>query len=788
MPYRRMFKVRRWVTVAAALAAAVVMVVVPGARPAGAIPTDPTDNPCVSNSTASLSVSKHTFVAGETATLSWNLNKAPGCGMTPWLYFIDAKNGLHTVLPNNTAVVSPPTSGSYELDVFSNGYFYVMAQDSVTVSLPTVNGHPLAAITRSDQAGLFVQGVSTQDAVVTIRGDVNLDLSNLDFLDVAQGVQIIGERDAFYRQGPRLFTTTFPRRLLVINHDDVRVSGIRFDGMEGSDVCQWAGEEDDSDAIGVLSSKHVEIDHNELHHWRGSAINVQDEEGRVNRDNAPNTSQGDWIHDNYIHDNQHPTYCGFLPWESGHGAGYGVAVGVGGFPLIENNVFSDNRHSITSDGWVLLAADGSCTNCQGSGYFLFGNLFLRPGVDDVKDQVTNYNHPIDVHGEDDCHIKILLHFESYDCGLAGEYFEVGHNTVASVWSDSIQLRGIPTSRNPFTTPPSGGMQVYDNAFAKSADDALTLSDGAAGLYDVGGNHYDQFYLTYMANSPSTIPATCDFDGDAVKDPFMATGAAMYYYSSLLARWIYLVTSSVTAVTLADVNGDGRCDVGYSAGTLLINPGLPDTYANQQVPVPNLIGGSQAAAVSALANAGLSLGTVTSVPNLSPAGTVLTQSPANANLRIGWPVNITVSNGGITVPNVTGAAESNALNTLSAAGLSGVTVSRPIDASPVGTVLWQSLAAGSVALPGAQVQLSVSAGRVTVPNVLSWDVTSATNLLNSMGLQVTTTVTPSGIDQGTVLVQNPSAGTQVASGTTVHLSLASGPTGGGGGGGEPAHPL
>src|SRR5439155_7659035 len=136
------------------------------------------------------------------------------------------------------------------------------------------------------------------------------DLSGLESVPVASGVQIIGDRSVV-PVGPRLYTRTFPHTLLQIGNDDshnpgtsdgVRISGIRLDGGMGDDPWSAVGK-DDADGIGVFSSQHVEIDHNELYGWRGSAVNVHDGQNLVNQDNASTV----WIHDNYIHHNQHPS-------------------------------------------------------------------------------------------------------------------------------------------------------------------------------------------------------------------------------------------------------------------------------------------------------------------------------------------------------------------------------------------------------------------------------------------------------------------------------------------------
>src|SRR5262249_28612859 len=147
--------------------------------------------------------------------------------------------------------------------------------------------------------------------VVRIAGDVNLDLSGLASIDVAEGVQIIGDNEAA-AIGPRLFTTTDPRILLLVDHDRVRITGLRLDGQESLDAFDSVGKPD-TDGIRVDKANNVEIDHNEIYRWRGAAVSVYDGNGgpsrtgdpnyvgRINRDNA-NTV---WVHDNYIHHNQH---------------------------------------------------------------------------------------------------------------------------------------------------------------------------------------------------------------------------------------------------------------------------------------------------------------------------------------------------------------------------------------------------------------------------------------------------------------------------------------------------
>src|SRR6185503_18067138 len=84
--------------------------------------------------------------------------------------------------------------------------------------------------------------------------------------------------------------------------DNVRISGIRLDGGMAPDPFSAEGQPGVR-GIWVRSSRNVEIDHNEIYGFHGSAIDVNDEQGRISLTEA-NTV---WVHDNYIHHNQQPS-------------------------------------------------------------------------------------------------------------------------------------------------------------------------------------------------------------------------------------------------------------------------------------------------------------------------------------------------------------------------------------------------------------------------------------------------------------------------------------------------
>jgi hypothetical protein len=84
--------------------------------------------------------------------------------------------------------------------------------------------------------------------------------------------------------------------------------------------------------------------------------------------------------------------------------------------------------------------------------------------------------------------------------------------------------------------------------------------------------------------------SCDFDGDGIGDPFIATGATFWYSSSVLGgRWVFLGQSParLDEVTFGDFDGDGRCDVS-ARGQEFLNPD-PLPFARSPGGVSTVIG-------------------------------------------------------------------------------------------------------------------------------------------------------------------------------------------------------
>ena len=129
----------------------------------------------------------------------------------------------------------------------------------------------------------------------------------------------------------------------------------------------------------------------------------------------------------------------------------------------------------------------------------------------------------------------------------------------------------------------------------------------------------------------------------------------------------------------------------------------------QTSVPDLVDlASTEDARLALTEARLVLGKVTPKDSDKPEGTVIEQLPAaNTAVDIGTLVSITVSSCKVPVPNVVGATQTDAKNTLLNAGFLVEVIIEENGAVPENTVISQNPAADAVTLKGTTVTIKVS---------------------------------------------------------------------------------
>ncbi|HUM95692.1 MAG TPA: PASTA domain-containing protein [Candidatus Competibacter sp.] len=251
------------------------------------------------------------------------------------------------------------------------------------------------------------------------------------------------------------------------------------------------------------------------------------------------------------------------------------------------------------------------------------------------------------------------------------------------------------------------------------------------------------------------------------------------------------------------------DPAFAAGIVIsLNPAsgadVPsDTTVNLVVSnrliVPNVVGESEQAATLTINN--------TCVPNTTqclkaaakqeenpavPAGNVIRQDPnAGFQTAAGSTVNIFVSSGSKTVPDVVGQSLESAKTAIEGADLKLGTISLTAsDTAPAGTVISQTPSGGSPVVSGSAVNLTVSSGleKPTVPPVTPGDIpvpdvkgltkAAASTIIRNSGLLVGAIIQKydEAVPAGTVIDQSPAAGSNVAAGTAVTLTVSLGPAG------------
>ncbi len=164
------------------------------------------------------------------------------------------------------------------------------------------------------------------------------------------------------------------------------------------------------------------------------------------------------------------------------------------------------------------------------------------------------------------------------------------------------------------------------------------------------------------------------------------------------------------------------------------------------------------------------------PSDQPAETVIrTEPPAGSRAEQGDTVRVVVSSGAapVPVPDVAGADQVTATQTLADAGLRVTKTTRASDTVPAGSVITTNPAPGTPVRPGDTVQIVVSTGpgMVRVPNVVGQTEAEARTALDDAGFEVSVVREPSGADnQGRVIGQSPGGGTSSQTGSTVTITV------------------
>jgi serine/threonine-protein kinase len=206
----------------------------------------------------------------------------------------------------------------------------------------------------------------------------------------------------------------------------------------------------------------------------------------------------------------------------------------------------------------------------------------------------------------------------------------------------------------------------------------------------------------------------------------------------------------------------------------------NTAAADMRTVPGIVGLSEADAIEKIKDAGFEPQKEGAQPSPDvPEGSVARQDPeANAKLQEGKIVGywISTGEGKVEVPSVVNMSQVEAAAKLGALGLDVETKSEVNTEVEVGTVLRQNPEAGKKVDAGTVVTITVAAATntVKVPSLAGMNQENAIALLNSMGLTSTVEAVDSEQPGGTVVGQDPLAGTEVEPGTTVTVQVSNAP--------------
>jgi beta-lactam-binding protein with PASTA domain len=194
-------------------------------------------------------------------------------------------------------------------------------------------------------------------------------------------------------------------------------------------------------------------------------------------------------------------------------------------------------------------------------------------------------------------------------------------------------------------------------------------------------------------------------------------------------------------------------------------------------VPSVVRLTVADARRILTEQGFTVEVLRQASDEAPRGIVFAQRPeAGTELEEGGTVRIRVSVGpaSTTVPDVVGSSEQEAVAALEGAGLEANVVRVP-SPEQEGTVVAQAPQAGSDVRRGSTVRLNVSGGRgaATVPDVTGSPLDEAVTALRAAGLAAERRDVDSDEAAGTVVGQDPAAGTEAERGSTVRLDVSRG---------------
>jgi serine/threonine-protein kinase len=201
---------------------------------------------------------------------------------------------------------------------------------------------------------------------------------------------------------------------------------------------------------------------------------------------------------------------------------------------------------------------------------------------------------------------------------------------------------------------------------------------------------------------------------------------------------------------------------------------------KQLTVPDVVGQKSATAAQRVQDAGFEVSIQPVVSDSVNNGLVISQKPGgHEKADKGSTVTLKVSSGPgeVAIPQVEGLTQKSAEGRLEKAGFKTNAREQTSDSVEQGRVISSTPAEGTLLQKGQTVTLVVSSGprQVAVPALVGKDSGDATDQLTNVGLEASISERETtDADPGTVLEQDPKAGTKVAKGSQVKLVVAKAP--------------
>jgi len=345
-----------------------------------------------------------------------------------------------------------------------------------------------------------------------------------------------------------------------------------------------------------------------------------------------------------------------------------------------------------------------------------------------------------------------------DIGIGGFQGDGSGTGTACFWDTDTSNQSTSAGGSGVTGLPTSAMQTLSTF--TSAGWAFPGNSSTPNWYMPAMSYAVLIWQTTPVSVPNVVGMTQADAQNTITSATLAVGAITQAYSDTVPVGNVISQSPI-------------------AGTSVYIGTLVDLIVSlgKAVTIPDIAGMSQLDAESTILAAELVVGQVTQqCSETVPAGNVISQSPA-AGLTVlaGSSVNMIVSMGIATVPYVVEMSQVDAEAAIVSAGLIAGQIT-PIcsDTVPVGNVISQSLTAGSLVCFNSAVDLTVSAGMVTVPYVIEMLQADAENTITAAGLRVSVSWDYSDtIAAGYVISQTPDADTLLCAGSWVDITVSMG---------------